>query len=90
MGVGDGQGGLACCGSGGGKESDTTEQLNDNTHQPLPSSPDAVYLHGENHSLLCMQMRLLSSLLENSEFHPEGELRFCQTSLAFAFNLRVC
>ena len=27
-GVGDGQGGLACCGSRGFKESDTTEQLN--------------------------------------------------------------
>ena len=27
-GVGDGQGGLACCGSWGGKESDTTEWLN--------------------------------------------------------------
>ena len=27
-GVGDGQGGLACCDSWGGKESDTTEQLN--------------------------------------------------------------
>ena len=27
-GVGDGQGGLACCGSQGCKESDTTEQLN--------------------------------------------------------------
>ena len=28
LGVGDGQGGLACCGSGGHKESDMTEQLN--------------------------------------------------------------
>ena len=28
MGVGDGQGGLACCGSWGRKESDATEQLN--------------------------------------------------------------
>ena len=28
LGVGDGQGGLECCGSWGGKESDTTEQLN--------------------------------------------------------------
>ena len=28
LGVGDGQGGLACCGSWGGKESDTTERLN--------------------------------------------------------------
>ena len=27
-GVGDGQGGLACCGSWGFKELDTTEQLN--------------------------------------------------------------
>ena len=27
-GVGDGQGGLACCGSWDHKESDTTEQLN--------------------------------------------------------------
>ena len=28
LGVGDGQGGLACCGSRGHKESDTTEELN--------------------------------------------------------------
>ena len=28
LGVGDGQGGLACCSSGGCKESDTTERLN--------------------------------------------------------------
>ena len=28
LGVGDGQGGLACCGSEGHKESDTTERLN--------------------------------------------------------------
>ena len=27
-GVGDGQGGLECCGSGGRKESDTAERLN--------------------------------------------------------------
>ena len=28
LGVGDGQGGLACCGSWGRRESDMTEQLN--------------------------------------------------------------
>ena len=28
LGVGDGQGGLACCGSWGHKEPDTTERLN--------------------------------------------------------------
>ena len=36
-GVGDGQGGLACCGSWGGKELDTTEQLNWSSY--LFSSP---------------------------------------------------
>ena len=30
-GVGDGQGGLACCGPRGRKESDTTEQRNNHT-----------------------------------------------------------
>ena len=30
LGVGDGQGSLACCSPWGGKESDTTEQLNNN------------------------------------------------------------
>ena len=28
LGIGDGQGGLTCCGSWGGKELDTTERLN--------------------------------------------------------------
>ena len=32
-GVGDGQGGLQCCSPGGHKESDTTEQLNNNKKQ---------------------------------------------------------
>ena len=31
-GVGDGQGGRACCSPWGRKESDTTEQLNSHTH----------------------------------------------------------
>ena len=30
LGVGDGQGGLACCSPWGWRESDTTEQLNNN------------------------------------------------------------
>ena len=32
LGVGDGQGGLACCSPWGHKESDTTEQLNQTEH----------------------------------------------------------
>ena len=34
-GVGDGQGGLACCGSWGHKESDTTEQLKNNNNNKI-------------------------------------------------------
>ena len=41
-GVGDGQGGLACCGPWGGKESDTTEQLNWTEHAPLSWLGSAV------------------------------------------------
>ena len=33
LGVGDGQGGLECCSLWGRKESDTTEQLNNITHE---------------------------------------------------------
>ena len=33
-GVGDGQGGLECCGSWGCKESDTTERLNCTAEEP--------------------------------------------------------
>ena len=38
-GVGDGQGGLACCRPWGCKESDTTERLNNNHHYFLPPLP---------------------------------------------------
>ena len=38
MGVGDGQGGLACCDSWGHKESDTTEQLSNWTELNLVSN----------------------------------------------------
>ena len=48
-GVGDGQGGLACCSPWGLKESDTTEQLNRTDHFPQavsnhPSLPSARIL----------------------------------------------
>ena len=33
LGVGDGQGGLACCSPWGRKESDTTERLNNNNNK---------------------------------------------------------
>ena len=39
LGVGDGQGSLACCSPWGHKESDTTERLNNN-HQPCHLRPD--------------------------------------------------
>ena len=44
LGVGDGQGGLACCGSWGCKESDTTEQLNWTELKWDDFSPNLVHL----------------------------------------------
>ena len=35
-GVGDGQGGLVCCGSWGSKEYDTTEQVNSTQWDQMP------------------------------------------------------
>ena len=43
-GVGDGQGGLACCGPWGHKESDTTEQLNWTELMNSRSSEKSLYL----------------------------------------------
>ena len=43
LGVGDGQGGLACCSSWGRKESDTTEQLNW-TEPKVPSSVPCAFI----------------------------------------------
>ena len=42
-GAGDGQGGLACCGSWGRKESDTTERLNWTEHGPAHQSKTQFY-----------------------------------------------
>ena len=42
-GVGDGQGGLACCSPWGRKDSDTTERLNNNNSAPMvPCVPIAL------------------------------------------------
>ena len=57
-GAGDGQGGLACCSSWGYKESDTTEQMNQNElfNGPILTS---IHDHWKNHSFdnikLCQQ-----------------------------------
>ena len=58
-GVGDGQGGLACCDSWGRKESDATEQLN-RTELMVPSwrrkwQPSPVFLPGESHEQRSLQ-----------------------------------
>ena len=51
LGVGDGQGGLACCHSWGHKESDTTEQLNWAEHQGRFSAYK-IENNGQGHSFL--------------------------------------
>ena len=48
LGVGDGQGGLACCDSWGRKESDTTEQLNWTTIWLSNSTPQYISKRAEN------------------------------------------
>ena len=42
-GVGDGQGGLACCNPWGRKELDTTEQLNWTDASPGPTKSESAY-----------------------------------------------
>ena len=63
QGVGDGQGGLACCSSWGRKESDTTEQLNWTELGSTPiyekneivnSLPDVDIYHNQNYVYFCI------------------------------------
>ena len=70
LGVGDGQGGLAYCGSWGGKESDMTEQLN--WTDKIPSRPQVYFTQDFLHhqTLPCLQCltRLCSVLTLNHSF----------------------
>ena len=59
-GVGDGQGGLACCNSWGRKESDMTEQLN--WTEPLPNITQINIIHTAN------TLRIFLLLLYNHSF----------------------
>ena len=60
-GVGDGQGGLACCSSWGRKESDTTEQLNWIPYTSL--APPLFLLPTDNHYFVCYTCESVSVLL---------------------------
>ena len=44
LGVGDGQGGLACCGSWGCKELDTTERLENSSNKTLLVPLPVIYV----------------------------------------------
>ena len=64
-GVGDGQGGLACCDSWGRKESDTTEGLNWTIYMALPSFPNLLTLTLEKcHYRLFIHANLLLQALQ--------------------------
>ena len=76
LGVGDGQGGLACCGSWGCKELDTTERLNWTVHcgtmstrtcECFPQNPALNYLgsFSVSHFLISVSVCKLFSLIEN-------------------------
>ena len=87
-GVGDGQGSLACCSPWGRKESDTTEQLNNNMFKELKKciwrrkwQPTPVFLPGESHgrrSLVGYSPRghKESDTTETLHFHPSAEKTF--------------
>ena len=68
LGVGDGQGGLACCDSWGHKESDTTEQLNwtelnwTSCKTELPELGDSVIAHDRQKPCCLPQNRGLDPL----------------------------
>ena len=69
LGVGDGQGGLACCDSWGRKESDTTEQLNWTEHWLITLYMNVSYVqHYILYGLYCVLSR---SVLSNSLW-PHG------------------
>ena len=76
-GVGDGQGGLACCDSWGHKESDTTERLNwtelyhlrkeFHTHYQSLSSPPPVFSSKQS-SIYLLSINLTSHFIEIRDF----------------------
>ena len=65
-GVGDGQGGLACCSSWGGKESDTTEWLNWTFFPLLVGSKR--YLH--SHLYPVITITSLTCICRRRQWHP--------------------
>ena len=69
LGVGDGQGGLACCGSWGHKESDITKRLNQT--ESLTASKQQLSLH--------LGLWMLSLLLDLPDSAQE-ERSFCRSS----------
>ena len=76
-GVGDGQGGLACCGSWGRKELDTTERLNwtELSDKILEKDIEALRLLLRRHSVKAKK--------------PEHWLTFCQKNIILLLNLAV-
>ena len=86
-GVGDGQGGLVCCSSWGGKESDTTESLN-------WTVLNSLYLLQFNYSvlspLICRYVTKHSTHAKNHEWYPTLNLLwvfFCIHMCVIKFNL---
>ena len=64
LGVGDGRGGLACCGSWGRRESDTTEQLIWTELNLILLSLDISWPHEIFHTHTCISCQINHILLE--------------------------
>ena len=62
-GVGDGQGGLACCGPWGSKELEMTELLNNNNKNTLSNSRSQRF-HSRSFGVFALLLRFLTHFLK--------------------------
>ena len=85
LGVGDGQGGLACCDSWGHKESDTTEWLNwierlsmlslfFTVHKEFTNQWDSIWSLGQNYVLIFMPPSFASTTKDRNKFPKHFQL----------------
>ena len=91
LGVGDGQGGLVCCGSWGRKESDTTEWLNWSENLrlfPIPFPYTFFSFHVlMTYSLLCLHAKLIQSCLTLCTSKANSAQKIEQSSIRTVFPL---
>jgi len=97
-GVGDGQGGLACCSSWGHKELDTTEQLNWTELNPFPSPGNLIKEYNQSDfsidHLVMSMCRVVSCVVGRGcllwPVHSLGKTLLAFTLLHFVLQGQIC